>query len=72
MGTESLIKAYKKDTPGQDIDDAFNEAVKAADKEPVVVPAHYSATGKPIPAKTVMRKSSKVIVNRGDNPEDGK
>lgn len=72
MGTKLLIKAYKKDTPGQDINDAFSEAVKAADKEPVVIPSHYSASGKVIPAKTTMRRSSKVIVNKGDNTGDGR
>lgn len=48
-----------------------DEAVKAADKKPVVVPSHKDAHGNVIPAKTVLRKSGKVIVNKGDNPSDG-
>ena len=52
----------------QDVD----EAAKSADKEPVVVPAHKDAYGNTIPAKTVMRRKNKVIVNAGDNPNDGK
>ena len=111
QGTDSLIKAYKKDTPGESIDESFNiafaagigvtltaadigikarggfelhpsvieemeedlvdEAVKTADKAPVVVPSHTDAYGNVIPAKTVMRKKGKVIVNPGDNPTDG-
>jgi len=49
----------------------FAEAVKAADKKPVVVPAHTDAHGNAIPAKTVLRKTGQVIVNKGDNPSDG-
>jgi len=110
-GTDSLVKAYKKDTPGQSLDESFNiaysagigvtltaadlgmraqggfalhpsvvededefvdEEVRSADKGPVVVPAHKDAHGNTIPAKTVMRKKNKVIVNPGDNPSDGK
>lgn len=111
-GTDSLVKAYKKDTPGasKDMNESFNiayaagigqtftaadlgmkikggfeyhpsviehmdeveEAVKTADKAPVVVPSHTDAYGHVIPAKTVMRKKGKVIVNPGDNPSDGK
>jgi hypothetical protein len=52
----------------QDVD----EAAKSADKEPVVVPAHKDAYGNTIPAKTVMRRKNTVIVNAGDNPNDGK
>jgi nicotinic acid mononucleotide adenylyltransferase len=48
-----------------------DETVKAADKKPVVVPAHTDAFGNVIPAKTVLRKTGKPIVNRGDNPSDG-
>lgn len=113
QGTDLLVKAYKKDTPGEKLDESFNiafaagvgvtltaadigikaqggfalhpsviqqmeeeedfvdEAVKAADKAPVVVPSHTDAHGNVIPAKTVMRKKGKVIVNPGDNPSDG-
>ena len=111
QGTDSLVKAYKKDTPGESLDESFNiaysagigvtltaadlgmkaqggfalhpsviedeedfvdEEVRSADKGPVVVPAHKDARGNTIPAKTVMRKKNKVIVNTGDNPSDGK
>ena len=111
QGTDSLVKAYKKDTPGQSLDESFSvaftagigvtltaadlgmkaqggfalhpsviedeedfvdEEVRSADKGPVVVPAHKDARGNTIPAKTVMRKKNKVIVNTGDNPSDGK
>jgi hypothetical protein len=126
QGTDSLLKAYKKDTPGEGLNESFNiafaagvgvtitaadmgikarggfahhpsvidqmeeehtkcgsdeccgqcdtsveEAAKTADKAPVVIPAHYSSSGKAIPAKTVMRRQSKSIVNTGDNPSDG-
>ena len=111
-GTDSLVKAYKKDTPGasKDMNESFNiayaagigqtftaadlgmkinggyahhpsvikemedmeEAAKTADKSPVIVPSHTDAFGHTIPAKTVMRKKSKTIVNPGDNPSDGK
>jgi hypothetical protein len=111
QGTDSLVKAYKKDTPGQGLDESFNiayaagigitltaadmgmkarggfalhpsvvqqmeeeeieEAAKTADKAPVVVPSHTDAYGNVIPAKTVMRRKSKSIVNTGDNPSDG-
>jgi hypothetical protein len=110
QGTDSLVKAFKKDTPGQSLDESFNiaysagigvtltaadlgikaqggfalhpsviededefveEEVKTADKGPVVVPAHKDARGNTIPAKTVMRKKNRVIVNPGDNPSDG-
>lgn len=49
----------------------FNETATTSDKEPVIVPAHRSASGKPVPAKTVMRAKHKAIVNKGDNPSDG-
>jgi hypothetical protein len=112
QGTKTLVKAFKKDTPGEGLNESFNiayaagigitltaadmgmraqggfayhpsvidqmeedefveEEVKAADKAPVVVPAHYSSSGKAVPAKTVMRKKGKVIVHSGDNPSDG-
>lgn len=47
------------------------EEVKAADKKPVVVPAHKDAHGNTIPAKTVLRRSGREIVNKGNNPYDG-
>ena len=53
-------------------EEVVDETVKTADKGPVVVPAHKDARGNTIPAKTVMRKKSRVIVNTGDNPNDGK
>jgi nicotinic acid mononucleotide adenylyltransferase len=111
MGTDSLVKAYKKDTPGEGLNESFNiafaagvgvtltaadmgmkarggfalhpsvvqqmeeeeleETAKTADKGPVVVPSHTDAHGNVIPAKTVMRRKSKSIVNTGDNPSDG-
>lgn len=112
QGTKTLVKAYKKDTPGEGLNESFNiayaagvgvtltaadmgmraqggfalhpsviqqmeedefveEEVKAADKAPVVIPAHKDANGNAIPAKTVMRKKGKVIVHSGDNPSDG-
>jgi nicotinic acid mononucleotide adenylyltransferase len=111
QGTDSLVKAYKKDTPGEGLNESFNiaygagigitltaadmgikaqggfalhpsviqqmedeeleEAAKTADKAPVVIPAHNNASGKAVPAKTVMRRKSKTIVNSGDNPSDG-
>jgi nicotinic acid mononucleotide adenylyltransferase len=111
QGTKSLVKAYKKDTPGEGLNESFNiayaagigitltaadmgmkarggfalhpsvvqqmedeeleEAAKTADKAPVVVPSHTDAYGNVIPAKTVMRRKSKSIVNTGDNPSDG-
>ena len=111
QGTKSLVKAYKKDTPGEGLNESFNiayaagigitltaadmgmraqggfahhpsviqqmeeeeleETAKTIDKAPVVVPAHKDAQGNTIPAKTVMRRKSKSIVNTGDNPSDG-
>jgi hypothetical protein len=111
QGTKSLVKAYKKDTPGECLNESFNiayaagigitltaadmgmkarggfalhpsvvqqmeeeeieEAAKTADKGPVVIPSHTDAHGNVIPAKTVMRRKSKSIVNTGDNPSDG-
>jgi hypothetical protein len=111
QGTKSLVKAYKKDTPGEGLNESFNiayaagigitltaadmgmkarggfalhpsvvqqmeeeeieEAAKTADKGPVVIPSHTDAHGNVIPAKTVMRRKSKSIVNTGDNPSDG-
>lgn len=49
----------------------IDEAAKAADKKPVVVPSHMDAHGNVIPAKTVLRKTGKAIVNKDDNPNDG-
>jgi hypothetical protein len=111
QGTKSLTKAYKRDTPGEGLNESFNlafnagvgviltaadlgmktqggfayhpsvldqmedeeleEAAKTADKAPVVIPSHTDAHGNVIPAKTVMRRKSKSIVNTGDNPSDG-
>jgi hypothetical protein len=125
QGTKSLVKAYKKDTPGESLDESFNiafaagvgvtltaadmgmkaqggfalhpsvvqemekqhnncgtpeccgecttvdETAKTADKAPVVIPGHKDAYGNDIPAKTVLRRKSKAIVNTGDNPTDG-
>ena len=52
-------------------EEEIEEAAKTADKAPVVVPSHTDAHGNVIPAKTVMRRKSKSIVNTGDNPSDG-
>lgn len=48
-----------------------DEAAKTADRAPVVIPTHKDAYGNVIPAKTVMKKKAKAIVNTGDNPNDG-
>jgi len=58
-----------KDTPGQG--EPVDETAKSADKQPVVVPAHTDEHGNRIPAKTVLRRRNKAIVNRNDNPYDG-
>ena len=81
IGTDSLVQAFKKDTPGQSakvnemFKDTFakpvDEEVKAGDKQPVVVPAHTDAFGHTIPAKTVMRKTGRKILKTG-NSHDGK
>ena len=111
QGTKSLTRAYKKDTPGEGLNESFNialaagigvtitaadmgmkarggfalhpsvidqmedeeidEAAKTGDKAPVIIPGHKDAYGNDIPAKTVMRRKSKPIVNIGDNPSDG-
>lgn len=47
------------------------ETAKTADKAPVVVPSHKDAHGNVIPAKTVLRRRNKAIVNKDDNPTDG-
>lgn len=47
-----------------------SEAVKTADKAPVVVPTHKDEYGNVIPAKTVMRKKNKLIIKSG-NVHDG-
>jgi hypothetical protein len=49
----------------------IEETATTSDKEPVIVPAHRSASGKRVPAKTVMRAKHRAIVNKGDNPSDG-
>jgi len=49
----------------------LEETAKTADKHPVVVPSYIDGKGNTIPAKTVMRKKSKPIVNFGDNGSDG-
>lgn len=75
-GTDSLVAAFKKDTPGQDTNDAFsktfNETVRTAVKQAVIIPAHYDEYGNLIPAKSVNRRENKTIVHGGDNPNDGK
>lgn len=105
QGTDSLVKAYKADTPGQDINESFNIAFAAgvgvtltaadlgmraqggfayhpsvidqieenavtADRQPVIIPAHRDAYGNQIPAKTVLRKTSRKILDTG-NTHDG-
>lgn len=67
IGTDSLAKIYKESTPGQSVE----ESVTAAEKVPVVVPAHKDQYGNTIPAKTVMRKSQRHIMSTG-NVYDGK
>ena len=52
-------------------EELVDEEVRSADRGPVVVPAHKDVRGNTIPAKTVMRKKNRVIVNRGDNSTDG-
>lgn len=48
----------------------YDEEVRTADKEPVVIPAHKDAYGNTIKAKTVMRKVNKKILDTG-NVHDG-
>lgn len=48
------------------------ETAKTADRVPVVVPAYTDQYGNTVRAKTVLRKRNKAIVNKGDNPYDGK
>lgn len=67
VGTTSLADIYKNTTPGQSV----KESVTAAEKVPVVVPAHKDQYGNTIPAKTVMRKSQRHIMSTG-NVHDGK
>ena len=64
--SSTLVKAYKKDTPGE-----ANEDVKAGDKVPVLVPAHYDQYDNVIPAKTVLKHVGKKIIKSG-NVHDGK
>lgn len=66
-GSSSVVKIYKKDTPGETV----KEDVKVADKVPVLVPAHTDQYGNTIPAQTVMRKTGKKIISSG-NVHDGK
>lgn len=61
-GSSSVVRAYKADTPGESLD----EAVKRADKVPVLIPTHTDEYGNTIPAKTVMRKSGRQIIKSGD------
>lgn len=105
QGTDSLVKAYKGDTPGEGLNESFNIAFAAgvgvtltaadlgmraqggfahhpsvidqieenavtADKQPVVIPAHKDAYGNNIPAKTVMRRTRRKILDTG-NTHDG-
>lgn len=69
VGTKSLVDAFRRDTPGQEVVD---ETARSADKQPVVVPAHYDDHGNLIPAKTHMRRTNRSIVNKNDNGYDGK
>jgi hypothetical protein len=108
VGTDSLVKAYKKATPGQSLDESFNiafasgvgvtltasdlgmktqggfqlhpsviaemeernaaleEDAVSALKKPVYMPPRRRKDGSFGPAKTVMRKTGKKII---DNPE---
>lgn len=68
VGTDSLTKIYKEMTPGQD---EVQEAVKRAGMVPVVVPSYIDVHGNVIPAKTVMRKTGRLILRTG-NVHDGK
>lgn len=69
VGTKSLVDAFRRDTPGQEVVD---ETAYSSDKQPVVVPAHYDDHGNLIPAKTHMRRTNRSIVNTKDNAHDGK
>ena len=85
-GTDKLTKIYKKDTPGQssNIDELFSsrisnmdESVRSGETHGVIVPAHTIVSQKTgqsitIPAKTKNVKKNDVILNKGDNPFDGK
>ena len=56
--------------PYTDRHQGFQEDVKTADKEPIVIPTHKDDYGNTIPAKTVMRKKDKKIIKSG-NVHDG-
>jgi len=64
QGTNSLNKAYRADTPGEEIE----ENAVTADKEPVIVAAHKDAYGNTIPAKAIFRKTRRNILKTGDTP----
>ena len=73
-GTDSLTKIYKKDTPGQALNNSFeatfNENVKSALKEPVIMPAIRRADGTYTPARVEWKKTNKKIIASG-NVSDG-
>jgi hypothetical protein len=73
-GTDSLTKIYKKDTPGQALNNSFeatfNENVKSALKEPVIMPAIRKADGTYTPARVEWKKTNKKIIASG-NVSDG-
>jgi hypothetical protein len=50
--------------------DQIEENAVTADRQPVIMPAHRDAYGNTIPAKTVMRKTSRKILDTG-NTHDG-
>jgi len=62
QGTDSLDKAYRADTPCEEIE----ENAVTADREPVIVAAHKDAYGNVIPAKAIFRKTRRNILKTGD------
>jgi hypothetical protein len=105
QGTNSLDKAYRSDTPGEEMNESFNIAFAAgvgvtltsadlgmkiqggfalhpsvidqieenavtADREPVIIPAHTDAYGNRLPAKVVLRRTRRKILDTG-NTHDG-
>lgn len=71
IGTESLLKKYLRDTPGQKKPN-IKEAATSSDKVAVLVPAHKDGNGNDIPAKTHWKKSSRKILRNSGNNSDGK